>query len=37
MRILNDQPDRAGVSPLTLIQIVIAAALLILAVYQWMR
>lgn len=28
---------RAGLSPLTIVQIIVATALVILALYQWMR
>jgi hypothetical protein len=29
--------DRAGLSPLTILQIILAAALVIVSLYQWMR
>jgi hypothetical protein len=31
------QHDRAGVSPLTILQIILAAALVVVSFYQWMR
>jgi len=34
---MSDHTDRAGLSPLTVIQIIVAAALLVLSLYQWMR
>ena len=34
---MSQPHDRTGLSPLTLIQIIVAAALLVLSLYQWMR
>ena len=34
---MSDRTDRAGLSPLTIAQILVAAALVLLSLYQWMR
>ena len=34
---MSERTDRAGVSPLTVLQLIIAIALLVVSLYQWMR